>query len=493
MIQPNFSVADDFIDRRTSRSGRDTRSSRVNRNWNGELSSPAPAAAAAAAEAPVRRSRIVTLSTRGARGRETRNSKGRVLDLSTRNRPTTLVSPQEPETPRPKRAKKDWPATETPRTTRQSARLRAHADPSSHEYGDLNGKAEEDELQVSPSITALFNNRAQNKYIQSFDGVNDPPDSADNKLTSTSPGQSGPSPAGKTQNASAASEPEEDASKDDVPGETNDMKREPYRTEGLFKVLGSSTRTEADDANDAVDKKHNVENEELDRSLEEQLQKGPAQESEELSASGTSADHNAQAGSHRETGQTAVSTPANDSETASAAPSQGGRGGRAAGTRGGRGGRSRGRGGRAARGRGARTRSSAKHQDENSSDFEVEIDRRSPPPTEITQKLRERQRELDRAFKRVALAQRLALSILAAQSHERLARDKHAHEKVPEWEAIQEALQERLEKQREIYRAHYRYRVEQENKLYAAAKEKVEQQFKVSKTCPVGSSYPVSS
>lgn len=492
MIQPNFSVADDFIDRRTSRSGRDTRSSRVNRNWNGELSSPAPAAAAAA-EAPVRRSRIVTLSTRGARGRETRNSKGRVLDLSTRNRPTTLVSPQEPETPRPKRAKKDWPATETPRTTRQSARLRAHADPSSHEYGDLNGKAEEDELQVSPSITALFNNRAQNKYIQSFDGVNDPPDSADNKLTSTSPGQSGPSPAGKTQNASAASEPEEDASKDDVPGETNDMKREPYRTEGLFKVLGSSTRTEADDANDAVDKKHNVENEELDRSLEEQLQKGPAQESEELSASGTSADHNAQAGSHRETGQTAVSTPANDSETASAAPSQGGRGGRAAGTRGGRGGRSRGRGGRAARGRGARTRSSAKHQDENSSDFEVEIDRRSPPPTEITQKLRERQRELDRAFKRVALAQRLALSILAAQSHERLARDKHAHEKVPEWEAIQEALQERLEKQREIYRAHYRYRVEQENKLYAAAKEKVEQQFKVSKTCPVGSSYPVSS
>jgi hypothetical protein len=105
---------------------------------------------------------------------------------------------------------------------------------------------------------------------------------------------------------------------------------------------------------------------------------------------------------------------------------------------------------------------------------------RSPSPTPATQKMRDRQRELDKAFKKVAAAQRLALSVLAEHSQRKLARDKNAHKKVPEFDEVNRQLQERLERHREILRREYEYKVANANRILAFEKENLEIQFQVS-------------
>jgi hypothetical protein len=95
-------------------------------------------------------------------------------------------------------------------------------------------------------------------------------------------------------------------------------------------------------------------------------------------------------------------------------------------------------------------------------------------------KLRERQKELDKVFKKVAAAQRLALSVLAAQSHKRLARDKTAHLQVKEYEDVQRDLRRQLEKRRAVLRRDYELKVEEEEILFAANKDRLERQFIVS-------------
>lgn len=448
----------------------------------------------------------MTLSTRGARGRETRNSRGRVAEAPTVSQASPPAATQDPETPRSKRARKTWDAEETPRTTRQSARLKAHANPYSHDNGDVNGKTkEEDPLQESPSVVAASNNRAPNKKIHTFDGTNDASYNQDSVEAASKPrdvtaaesaAQSTSSQPGETQNSSA-----EQNSSEEKTHNSNGVKNETGEASSTIGPIeespnnltlsGSSRKRKSlgiEDDNNAEStpssKKRRIENDELDRSLEEQLQNGPNQEAEAHSpVDTTTTEHNAEDNSHQEAEETGEFIPVNGAETASASGARGGRGGRA---RGGRG-RARGRGGRSrggARGRGGRTRGGratgrGKNQADHSSD--IEFDRRSPPPSETTQKLRERQRELDKAFKRVALAQRLALSVLAAQSQERLARDKHAHEIVPEYEEVMQALAERLEKQKEIFRYQYELDVEQENRLYAANRERIERRFRVNR------------
>jgi hypothetical protein len=105
---------------------------------------------------------------------------------------------------------------------------------------------------------------------------------------------------------------------------------------------------------------------------------------------------------------------------------------------------------------------------------------RSPSPTPATQKMRDRQRELDKAFKKVAAAQRLALSVLAEHSQRKLARDKNAHKKVPEFDEVNQQLQERLERHREILRREYEYKVANANRVLSLEKENLEIQFRVS-------------
>jgi hypothetical protein len=91
--------------------------------------------------------------------------------------------------------------------------------------------------------------------------------------------------------------------------------------------------------------------------------------------------------------------------------------------------------------------------------------------------MRDRQRELDKAFKKVAAAQRLALSVLAEHSQRKLARDKNAHKKVPEFDEVNRQLQERLERHREILRREYEYKVANASRVLALEKENLEIQF----------------
>lgn len=115
---------------------------------------------------------------------------------------------------------------------------------------------------------------------------------------------------------------------------------------------------------------------------------------------------------------------------------------------------------------------------------------RSPSPTPATQKMRDRQRELDKAFKKVAAAQRLALSVLAEHSQRKLARDKNAHKKVPEFDEVTRQLQERLERHREILRREYEYKVANADRVLALEKENLEIQFRVSPFCSQSSGDP---
>lgn len=158
-----------------------------------------------------------------------------------------------------------------------------------------------------------------------------------------------------------------------------------------------------------------------------------------------------------------------------------GRGGRGRGFRGrGRGaarggstvrGRGRGRGGFRGGGRPGR-----RGADEES-DFELD---RSPSPTPAILKLQDRQKELKQAFKRLAGAQRLALNVLGTLTQQRLIRDKNAHRRVPEYEEVQQDLQERLHQRQEILRHRYELQVEQENRLFEAGKEVLENRLRVS-------------
>ena len=200
----------------------------------------------------------------------------------------------------------------------------------------------------------------------------------------------------------------------------------------------------------------------------------------------TPAEQASDAGSHREGAANKSSSHVDGRERIAAATatmarpsrfqSPSTRGGRVSsrGARGGRGvGRPKGSGIARRRTRGA----AARTQEDNSSD--IEYDLRSPPPSEATQRLRDRQRELDRAFKKLALSQGLALNILMERSIDRLAADRYAHEKVPEYDQVQQALDRRLEKRQGISCNFYKEQVEQQNRLYAVARERVEQQFRV--------------
>lgn len=137
-----------------------------------------------------------------------------------------------------------------------------------------------------------------------------------------------------------------------------------------------------------------------------------------------------------------------------------------------RGGKSRGRGG-GGRG-GGRGGARGGKRTEDDSDIA-----RSPSPCPATQKLRERQKELDKAFKKVAAAQQLALTVMADHTHKRLSKNKNAHLSVLEHTQIQKDLDTCLHERQDILRHEYDLKVKQANMLFEANKDLLENQFRV--------------
>ena len=460
-------------------------------------SSRAAAAAAAAARDGVSnaptpndqgtRSRILILNTGNApRGGESRNSRGR---LSTRSRTSAR---QEPETPSTKRAEKEEPVNETPRSTRQSVRLKIG---SSHENGDAGFSTPQSvQIQPSSSVAAASDSKPQRgkrKSLHDDTSNNSIPSSAinnnatgikmrlrGNTMSGDASHRSSVSHQGKAQKSSPELEQEHG-----VPGDEASATEESPKSRRLSGIsLGKrkSTQIEPNNLSAAVSsakEKRKREFPSVDLSLEEQLQNSPYRETEDHSSYGvTPAGPASEVGSHVETAPIS-----NAEEKVTASQSQGGQGGKI--TSNNKSGRSRGR--RAARTKGvaaARRRTRVPPtRNETDSDSDIEFDRHSPPPGETVNRLRDRQRELDRAFKKVTLAQGLALNVLMERSLDRLVKDKYIHEKVPEWNQVQQYLDRRHEKYRGISYNFYKYQVEQQNRVYAVVKERTEQQFKVSR------------
>ncbi|KAN0072399.1 hypothetical protein V8E54_009328 [Elaphomyces granulatus] len=134
-----------------------------------------------------------------------------------------------------------------------------------------------------------------------------------------------------------------------------------------------------------------------------------------------------------------------------------------------RGGNSRGRGG------GGRGGARGVKRTEDDSDIA-----RSPSPCPATQKLRERQKELDKAFKKVAAAQRLALAVLATNTQKQLLKKKNAHVSASEHTQIEKDLETFLLKRQDILHHEYELKVKHANILFKANKDLLETQFRAS-------------
>ncbi|XHG00407.1 hypothetical protein AWENTII_003861 [Aspergillus wentii] len=454
-----------------------------------------------------------TTNTRSS-GRETRTSRGRAAPPPPTQQPEPPAPPV-PETPRVKRVKRGTAVEETPRTTRQSARLRSQGNPGSDMAAAVEGLKNK-QLEASPSTGAVSGVRTRNRDAKMADSTSnsfrDPEPAPDAAVKSPSPDgtvsataeNSTPAEADDSQDTNAESKPAKEALKNEFSDKSQNQADEhatsiefPQRPTNTPSPRGSrrrkSSATEVDHVSEAVEssispsKKPKLEKDEADDELEQQLQNGTDGKPESHSPVEATGESGAGDESRQITEEVDDAfTPDNAAESVSAGKGRGGRGGVTRGRGRGRGGRSRGaarapaakRGGtgRGRGGRNTRGRTSGRHHD-RSSDFEYE---RSPSPSAATQKLRERQRDLDKAFKKVAAAQRLALAVLATQSERKLARDRNAHKNVPEYDEINEQLKARLAAKKKTLRHEYELKVAQENRVFAANKASIEERFQAS-------------
>jgi hypothetical protein len=156
-----------------------------------------------------------------------------------------------------------------------------------------------------------------------------------------------------------------------------------------------------------------------------------------------------------------------------------GRGGARGSTRG------RGRGGASARGStrgkgrgGGRGGIKGGKRNEDDSDMEIDYER-SPSPGPAAQKLGDRQKELGKNFKRLAATQKLILSALAGRTQQRLARDKNAHRKAPEYEEVQAQLEEAFHRREEILQNQLRFEMEQADRLLRGQVQAINDRYEV--------------
>lgn len=144
--------------------------------------------------------------------------------------------------------------------------------------------------------------------------------------------------------------------------------------------------------------------------------------------------------------------------------------------RGGFAGRARGRGSGRVRGRGARGRGGKSARGRRLQPLDAN---RSPSPGPVIKQLRERQRELDRFFKKVAAAQRLALQVIASRSENRLVRDSKAHMSVKEYQEVMDGLRERLEMRQNFLKDEFDYYENSAKVAYEAEVDRLGMNFNV--------------
>ncbi|GES66944.1 hypothetical protein ATEIFO6365_0004006400 [Aspergillus terreus] len=470
---------------------------------------------------PPRLSRIITLKTRPSKpdsspknvastsaanatnspanlARETRASRTRAAAPAVP--PMPIVPPVDgetshsPETPRPKRTKRASIAEETPRTTRQSARLRSHGSLISNEDAQSEEGPAPKKPEPSPSAGLAPATRTRNRSRHVIEN-NDPVNGGSDVAKYPSPEGIAPDAVvDKSQDPDSSMEPNthsaEQTQKEGSPsdgktemnGRVSDGLKDSAKSMKTPSPILSRKRRASELGQSGIGENSSVS---VSPTKKLKLEEGePEQASgrqDQSTANGKMESHSpaeeSKAGdeSRQITEEVEGSTPETVPEPTAAKATRGGR------YRGrGRGGRSR-AGARFAgtrRGRGGtRTRGRSTRQTDRSSDVEAE---RSPSPSAATQRLRDRQRELDKTFKRVAAAQRLALAVLATQSQKKLARDKNAHKNVPEWEEVNYLLKARLQERQEVFRREYEYKVAQENRLFAAYQEVIEERFRAS-------------
>ena len=437
---------------------------------------------------PSRQSRIIKLNTRGALSansspsnvRETRALRGRASALSSAIQPeqqayaSSAATAQLPETPRVKRMKRGSVAEESPRSTRQSARIRGQ------------GKEAGDDKQLESSPTKPSSTRSKT-------GTRNHSDSAETESRSPSPDEEAlyvPADANSTE-PGASEDPEENATEEAL--ENSHSKGHDNAPSGDEKpeiappVLAESQERHSPEAEKEVtaageessavsNEEAKIEETDIDHALEQQLQNGTAEKQESHSAVDATEESRMDEESRQVTDVEESSVANGVDPTNLAAKSLNGPGGAramAAKNRAAKGkGRPRGNKGvagrRATAGRGRQLKSPEARPG------------RSPSPFAAAKKLLDRKMELDRAFRKVAAAQRLALHVMAVRTEKQLARDKNAHRRVPEFEKVEAVLTAYRKRKQDTLHYQYECQLNQEELLLAAEKERIEQKFRVS-------------
>lgn len=354
-------------------------------------------------------------------------------------------------------------AEETPRSTRQSARLRAQG-------SSFDETAEEKPLEPSPSKgktddpTNLDTPVPDTKSPSSEEAIPEIPQgskSGDPDVLEDPNPES--NPAEKT-NTDQDNKP---VGLPDQPPPSPPESEKPKSSEAEDDVAAGS----ADVSTTSPNKKPKLEETDLDHALEQQLQNGMTEKHDSQSAADVTEESRVDDESRQITDVEESTAPNGVEPTTKPAAKSRGASGRAAAARG----RVKGKG--RPRGKAIAGRAAGRGRQVESPETRPE---RSPSPSAAARKLLDRKLELDRAFKKVAAAQRLALHVMAVRTERQLARDKNAHKKVPEFEELDAVLKAYRQRRQDIVRHEYEYRVAQEKLLFASDKDRIEKKFRVS-------------
>ncbi|PGH06471.1 hypothetical protein AJ80_08165 [Polytolypa hystricis UAMH7299] len=419
-----------------------------------------------------------------------------------------------------------------PRTTRQSARILSKSqtddhDPSSSSSAttDVNVKSDDTDLPASgdsingENVVTSSEGENPNSNTASQPPVDTTADTNPTNPTTQassfqanereslgpdSSGQLGPPTGAKLENDTPASEEEsqENAKSRDADANTEEKNPEPSETPSSTRSARrsprvSKKRNSSEDASSGADqrdptrKRLKLEESDATPTVDSQIPEehggtpakdavptrsvlkltipnlsSAAQSAEPESASVAAASE--ASGSPAPTPSETVELPAS---TVPASPATRGRGrggfrGRARGRGGG--GRGRGRGGRGGRGAGRTGRGGRLQPIERE---------RSPSPSPVMKQLRERQRELDKVFRKVAAVQRTALSVIAARTETRLVKDRKAHTAVKEYKEVMGGLQDRLKKRQELIQAEYDWKVRAATVWLASNRDRIRGNF----------------
>lgn len=369
---------------------------------------------------------------------------------------------------------------ETPRTTRQSARIKALG-PNPHASFDeaVEGKS----LEPSPTKASGSKTKSEDTDDAAIAVIAESPSldetdiSKESKIGDTDAPEDLKTewnPTEETLDANLNNDGTSNNAQQEIPQPlTSPSEKERNSPEAEVNAFTGS----ADVSPTASEKKPKLEEADLDRALEQQLQNGTAEKHDSPSPADATEESRIDDESRQITDVEESVVSNGIRSTARPTTVKGRQAARIAKGRAKGKGRPKGKG-PAAR-RAAAAAAAGRGRQMESPEFRPE---RSPSPFAAARKLLDRKLELDRAFKKVAAAQRLALHVMAVRTENQLARDKNAHQKVPEFEKLEAILTAYRQKRQDILRHEYEFRVEQENILFASEKDRLEQKFRVSWT-----------